>query len=65
MSIYEKKQCDEEIYELKDVSEAEILENIRVSDEKIDETKQHTATDPKLQKVMQYTMLGWPTKRVE
>jgi hypothetical protein len=47
---------------LKDVSEAEMLEDIRVSDEKIDEIRQHTATDPKLQKVMQYTMSGWPTK---
>jgi hypothetical protein len=33
-----------------------------VSDEKIDEIRQHTATDPKLQKMMQYTMSGWPTK---
>jgi hypothetical protein len=55
---YVEKQCDEEIYELKDVSAAEMLEDIRVSDEKIDET----ATDPKLQKMMHYTMSGWPTK---
>jgi hypothetical protein len=49
----EEKQCDGEIYELKNVSK----------DEKIDEIRQHThmATDPKLQK-MQYTMSGWPTK---
>jgi hypothetical protein len=33
-----------------------------VSDEKIDEIRHKTATDPKLQKVMQYTMSGWPTK---
>jgi CHASE3 domain sensor protein len=37
-----------EKYELKDVSEAEM-------NEKIDEIRQHTATDPKLQKVIQYT----------
>jgi hypothetical protein len=46
----------------KDVSETEMLEDIRVSDEKIDEIRQHTVTDPKLQKVMQYTMSEWPTK---
>jgi hypothetical protein len=46
----------------KDVSETEMLEDTRVSDEKIDEIRQHTVTDPKLQKVMQYTMSEWPTK---
>jgi hypothetical protein len=45
---YEERQCDGEIYELKDVSEAEMLEDIRVLDEKIDEIRQHTVTYPKL-----------------
>jgi hypothetical protein len=58
---YEEKQSDGEIYELRDVSEAEMLEDIRVSGGKIDEIRQHMATDPKLQKVMQYNMSGWPT----
>jgi hypothetical protein len=37
------------------MSTKKAVSDIRVSDKKIDEIRLHMATDPKLQKVMQYT----------